>query len=141
MRKIIIAAAVVLFSGPAIAIEPGCYQDLDLRVIDGDSVEIVAEDLNVRIAGYDTPETWRPDPACEAFEREGGERATERLQGLLESRSHELCLTNGECGHGRPCGFLAVRQGGDWIDVGAILISEDLAIPFVGEMGDWCARQ
>ena len=133
MTRALTLASLLLLSVPAYALEPGCYVNLPMEVVDGDTVRI--ESGTVRLGGYDTPETHRPE--CEE-ERAWGQRATDRLTELLASHATELCITNAECNWGRPCGHLSVRMDGYLIDVGAILVSEDLAIPFVGSMGDWC---
>ena len=125
------ALALMLLAAPAGA---ECIRDPDLRVIDGDTVAY--DGPNVRLAGIDTPETWRPSCPEEAAL---GEQATERLRALLESHEAILCLPGTTCGHGRPCGVLVVLRGGYTLNVGSILISEGLARPFTGQMGEWCA--
>ena len=125
-----LALALSLLAAPAWA---ECIRDPDLRVIDGDTVELYED--SVRLAGFDTPETFRP--RCVA-ERRLSERATARLRGLLESHDAILCLPGTTCGRGRPCGVLMVLRGGYTLDVGSILISEGLAVPFTGSLGSWC---
>jgi hypothetical protein len=80
------------------------------------------------------PETRRA--ACEA-ERELGAKATRRLRDLVRARDLDFVYvacscpagTQGTlvCNYGRDCGTL--KSGGR--DVGAILIDEGLAVPFV----------
>ena len=84
---------------------------------------------------YDTPEV-RGHQECEE-ELALGRQASARLRELLETRPTILCITGTDCGHGRECGFLAVRMG-QTINVGSILMSEGLAVPFTGEQGEWC---
>ena len=127
-----LAILALLITAPAMAVEPGCYTDPELRVIDGDSVEF--EDTNIRLIGYDTPEVRSYE--CEE-ELALGRQASARLRELVETRPTILCITGTDCGHGRECGFLAVRMG-QTINVGSILMSEGSAVPFVGEQGDWC---
>ena len=126
-------AILLLLASPAWAVEPGCYPDPELRVIDGDSVEF--QGANIRLIGFDTPEV-RGHEECEE-ELALGQRASARLRELLETRPTILCITGTDCGHGRDCGLLAVRTG-QTLNVGSIFMSEGLAVPFVGEQGDWC---
>jgi endonuclease YncB( thermonuclease family) len=102
-------------------------------VIDGDTIQIFGVEPNVRLVGFDAPETWRPD--CEA-ERELGLKATARLRELVRgghlSFEYVRCscperIGTHWCNYGRDCGTL--KSNGR--DVGAILIEEDLAVPFV----------
>jgi endonuclease YncB( thermonuclease family) len=116
-------------------------------VIDGDTVRV--QNRTFRLVGFDTPETG--DRAKCDYERDLGERATQRLRDLIGSAaSIELtplpcaCLpgTHGtsQCNYGRSCGTL--RANGR--DVGAILISEGLARPYscgptgCPRRGQWC---
>lgn len=106
----------------------------DVQVIDGDTVGIRGLTANVRLVGFDTPETWRP--SCTA-ERQLGERATARLRQMLRDataiefeRVACSCQPGTEgtdrCNFGRLCGSLHV----DGQDVGSILIREGLAARF-----------
>lgn len=107
----------------------------EIRVIDGDTVSIRGERANVRLVGFNTPETYKP--SCSA-ERAVGQRATARLGELLRSANviefeGVTCScrsgTHGtsSCNFGRQCGSLYV----DGTDVGRILISEALAERYV----------
>lgn len=120
-----------------------------IRVIDGDTVTISGERANVRLVGFNTPETR--SPSCSA-ELAVGRKATARLKRLIKgAQSIEFrrvaCAcrpgTEGtkQCNFGRECGFLAV----DGTDVGTILIQERLAVPYrCGKIscpprpGSWC---
>jgi endonuclease YncB( thermonuclease family) len=106
----------------------------DVRVIDGDTVDIRGQDANVRLVGFNAPETWRP--SCNA-ELEAGRRATARLgQLVLGARSIEFkrvacsCRAGTEgtdkCNFGRQCGSLFV----DGVDVGTTLMGEGLAVAY-----------
>ena len=138
MTRLLLAALTLsLLAAPAWA---ECIQNPELEVVDGDTVEwlpteVLEEPLNVRLLGFDTPETSRPE--C-PDERALGEQATERLEELLESHEAILCITGTMCGHNRPCGVLVVQQGGFTLNVGSILMAEGLARPFTGQMGEWC---
>ena len=122
---------IVMMIGTPAAAE--CIQSPELEVVDGDNVRYQGQ--NVRLAGFNTPETYQP--RCDE-EAALGERATERLRTLLESHDAILCLPGTECGHGRLCGVLLVQRGGYTLDVGSILIEEGLARPFTGQRGSWC---
>lgn len=106
----------------------------DVRVIDGDTVDISGQAANVRLVGFNTPETWRPQ--CDN-ELAVGQRATARLNQLVRGASsiefrRVACScrpgTEGtdQCNFGRQCGSLFV----DGVDVGTTLIRERLAVPF-----------
>jgi endonuclease YncB( thermonuclease family) len=127
----------------------GAVQARDIRVIDGDTVAISGQRANVRLVGFNTPETR--SPSCSA-ELATGQRATARLKALVtEARSIEFkrvacaCRPGTEgtnrCNFGRQCGTLLV----DGTDVGNILISERLAVPYKcgatrcpPRPGNWC---
>jgi endonuclease YncB( thermonuclease family) len=125
---ILITLAIAL---PAIA-EP--INPEDIRVIDGDTIRVYHQQPNVRLVGFNAPETRRAE--CEA-EAELGARATRRLRDLIRAGHLEFqyvqcsCSSGMEgtfaCNYGRDCGTL--KSNGR--DVGAILIEEGLAVPFV----------
>jgi endonuclease YncB( thermonuclease family) len=120
-----------ILSAPAIAepIDPD-----DIRVIDGDTIRVYQEQPDVRLVGFNAPETRRA--ACEA-ERQLGAQATLRLRNLVRAGDLDFeyvacsCPPGTQdtfvCNYGRDCGTL--KSGGR--DVGAILIEEGLAVPFV----------
>ncbi|MGI3163903.1 SH3 domain-containing protein [Pseudooceanicola sp. 200-1SW] len=106
----------------------------DVRVIDGDTVDIRGQDANVRLVGFNAPETWRP--SCDA-ELKAGQRATARLvqlvrgAGAIEFRRVSCSCRPGtegtdQCNFGRQCGTLLV----DGVDVGKILMREGLAVAY-----------
>lgn len=106
----------------------------DVRIIDGDTVDIRGLPANVRLVGFNAPETWRP--SC-TEERQVGERATARLSQLVRNaasiefeRVACSCRPGTEgtdrCNFGRLCGSLFV----DGLDVGRTLIGEGLAVPY-----------
>jgi len=100
----------------------------DVRIIDGDTINVRGISPNVRLVGFNAPETWRP--SCTA-ERQVGERATARLSHLVRNaasiefeRVACSCRPGTEgtdrCNFGRLCGSLFV----DGQDVGQTLIGE-----------------
>lgn len=127
----------------------GAVSAPEIRVIDGDTVAIRGQQANVRLVGFNAPETG--SPACNA-ELQRGLQATNRLRTLLgEAGSIQFqrvacsCRpgTEGtrECNYGRQCGVLSV----DGRDVGRILIGEGLAVPYrcgatscPPRPGNWC---
>ena len=127
---LIVLACFLALSGMAAAapVEPK-----DVRVIDGDTIWVFQKGPNVRLVGFNAPETRRA--ACDA-ERELGGRATRRVRDLVKDGALDFefvacsCRPGTEltpaCNYGRRCGTLK----SDGRDVGAILIAEGLAVPF-----------
>ncbi|WP_052265349.1 SH3 domain-containing protein [Ruegeria sp. ANG-R] len=106
----------------------------DIRIVDGDTIDVRGMPANVRLVGFNTPETWKP--SCTA-ERQLGERATARLGQLVRDAAaiefeRVACAcrpgTEGtdQCNFGRLCGALFVNGQ----DVGRRLIAEGLAVPY-----------
>jgi endonuclease YncB( thermonuclease family) len=120
----------LLFASPGVAapIEPN-----DIRVIDGDTIRVNHQQPNVRLVGFNAPETQRAQ--CEP-ERELGAKATRRVRDLVREGNLDFefiacaCPPGTEgtqaCNYGRRCGTLKVNGR----DVGTILIAEGLAVPF-----------
>jgi endonuclease YncB( thermonuclease family) len=131
LLRLVLVLAVVLCVEPAIA---GPIDPADVRVIDGDTIRVQRQQPDVRLVGFNAPETRRA--ACYA-EQQLGARATRRLRELVRGGGLDLSYvacscsagTRGTpaCNYGRACGIL--KAGGR--DVGAILIEERLAVPFV----------
>ena len=106
----------------------------DFSITDGDTIRINGEGKGMRLVGFNTPETI--EPRC-AEERALGQQAKARLRQLVSKGRLSLeriqcsCKpgTQGTnaCNYGRSCGVVRV----DGRDVGDILISEGLAVPFV----------
>jgi|ERR1700730_5539905 endonuclease YncB( thermonuclease family) len=106
----------------------------DVRVIDGDTIRVFHKSPNVRLVGFNAPETRRAQ--CEA-ERELGARATRRVRDLVRDGNLDFefvacaCSFGTEgmpsCNYGRRCGTLKANGR----DVGEILVAERLAVPFV----------
>lgn len=102
-----------------------------IRVIDGDTIDLAGR--RIRLVGFNAPETFEPGCAREA---EAGARSKARLRqlvagGRLSYRPVACSCPPGtegtlSCNHGRHCGTLLA----DGRDVGEILVSEDLAVPF-----------
>jgi len=105
----------------------------DVTVIDGDTIAVYHMQPNVRLVGFNAPES--SNVACEA-ERQLGVRATQRLLELVRAGHLDFeyvecscpAKTQGTrfCNYGRDCGTLKSHDR----DVGAILIAEGLAVPF-----------
>ena len=120
-----------ILSMPAIA-EP--IDPEDIRVIDGDTIRVYHERPDVRLVGFNAPETRRA--ACQA-EAELGAKATRRVRDLVKAGNLDFeyvrCSCTEEtlgtfvCNYGRDCATL--RANGR--DVGTILIEEGLAVPFI----------
>ena len=110
-------------------------KSIAVHVIDGDTISLNDGRPNVRLVGFNTPETGNR-ARCEA-ERQKGDAAGRRLRELVSSGRSDFqqtacaCAPGTEgtdaCNFGRRCGTLRVRG----VDVGATLISEGLAVAFV----------
>ncbi|MDQ8729497.1 hypothetical protein [Bradyrhizobium sp. LHD-71] len=128
-------AAVYLRHDLAAALKPkaGAPEQLSahqVQVVDGDTIRLHGRQDEIRLIGFNTPETARA--RCDA-ERERGYTAMRRLRAIIASADLEFqaapcaCTSNTEdteaCNPGQRCGIL--RANG-W-DVGERLIAEGLA--------------
>jgi endonuclease YncB( thermonuclease family) len=103
-------------------------------VTDGDTIHVEGESNGTRLVGYNAPEVF--SPRC-TFEKELGDRATDRLKELVAAGPVELtrvscaCEPGTEgtdrCNYGRSCAVLYT----DGRNVSNILVGEGLAVPFV----------
>ena len=99
-------------------------------VVDGDTIWY--RGTKIRLADIDTPEITRP--AC-LYERQLGERATIRLQALLNAGPFTLASSaDDEDRYGRK--LRVIRRDGR--SLGAILIAEGLAQHWQGRRANWC---
>ena len=124
-----IAALVLVTAANAEPIDP-----TDIWIIDGDTVRIHNQHPNVRLVGFNAPETR--NATCQA-EADLGARATRRLRDLVKLGNLDFkyvrcsCPEGTQetfaCNWGRNCGTLKASGR----DVGAILIAEGLAVSFV----------
>lgn len=102
-------------------------------VTDGDTIRFQGEAKGTRLVGFNAPET--SGAQCSG-ERELGFRAADRLREMVATsvltfeKVRCSCRAGTEgteaCNYGRSCGILRA----DGRDVGEILISEGLAVPF-----------
>jgi endonuclease YncB( thermonuclease family) len=127
----LLCAVVVMPLGRSVVapIEPD-----DIRVIDGDTIRVQHSKPDVRLVGFNAPETRKAK--CEA-ERGPGAAATRRLRELVRQGDLDFefvqcsCRPGTEgtmsCNWGRRCGTLKANGR----DVGEILIDEKLAVPFI----------
>ena len=130
MRSCIVLICSIALVGSTLAspIDPR-----DVRVIDGDTIRVFQKQPNVRLVGFNAPETRTA--ACDA-ERELGAKATRRVRDLVRNGNLDFefvacsCPPGTEgtsaCNYGRRCGTLKA----DGHDIGAILIAEELAVSF-----------
>ncbi|TPL07607.1 thermonuclease family protein [Mesorhizobium sp. B2-4-14] len=103
-------------------------------ITDGDTIRLDGTAKGTRLVGCNAPESI--EPRC-AVEGDLGRRAKSRLTELVSSAKLELrmvpcsCPSGTEgtdrCNYGRSCGSLFANGQ----DVGDVLISEGLAVPFV----------
>ncbi|MGO6883037.1 thermonuclease family protein [Rhizobium ruizarguesonis] len=108
-------------------------QSQTFSITDGDTIRM-SDGTPVRLVGYNTPEKFEPQCSHEAAL---GNRASQRLKELVSTGKSTVtrvacsCKPGTEgtskCNYGRSCGYLHV----DGRDVGQILISEGLAVPFI----------
>lgn len=123
---------VVVF-GATIATDasPERIEPASIRVIDGDTIELHGQ--TVRLVGFDTPETWKPE--CD-FERVLGQQATARLAELVSSgRGVDIMMLPGRDRYNRGLGRLFIGN----VDVSEILTTEGLARPYEGGRREgWC---
>ena len=111
-----------------------------LRVVDGDTVRVEAliwigqsVEVNVRLAGVDAPEIFKP--GC-AAEREQGRRAAAFVEAMLAGEgAAALYDVEADKYGGRVVARMETAQGED---IGASLIATGLAAP-IAERRDWCA--
>src|SRR5262245_55441471 len=126
---VLAALAILILPATAAQIDPA-----DILVLDGDTIQVFHQHPNVRLVGFNAPETR--NAACQA-EADLGAKATRRLRDLVKlgnlDFSYVRCscpeATQGTfaCNYARDCWTL--RSNGR--DVGSILIEEGLAVPFV----------
>jgi endonuclease YncB( thermonuclease family) len=104
-----------------------------IHVIDGDTIHVTGTAPDVRLVGFNAPETTRS--RCPE-ERALGGSADRRLREIVRGGDLDLSFVSCSCrpgtadtplcNYGRKCGTL--KAGGR--DVGDILIAEGLAVPF-----------
>lgn len=103
-------------------------------ISDGDTIRLNGAAKGTRLVGFNTPESI--EPQCDV-EGDLGRRAKARLKELVATAKLELKMvpcscppgTEGtdKCNYGRSCGSLFA----DGRDVGEVLVSEELAVPFI----------
>ncbi|AGB43218.1 hypothetical protein Mesau_00732 [Mesorhizobium australicum WSM2073] len=106
----------------------------EFTITDGDTIRLDGSAKGTRLVGFNAPESIEPRCAVEA---DLGQRAKARLTELVASAKLELqmipcsCATGTEgtdrCNYGRSCGSLFSNGQ----DVGDVLMSEGLAVPFI----------
>lgn len=105
-----------------------------LRIIDGDTLEDMREDVTYRVVNIDTPETGGR-ARCEA-ERALGAEATARARALVDHARHiEFRATGRIDRYGRTIAFVVL----DGRDLGESLIAEGFARRWRGRREPWCA--
>jgi micrococcal nuclease len=104
-----------------------------MRIIDGDTLEDMREDVTYRVVNIDTPETGQR-ARCDA-ERALGNRATEMVRTLVRGAQQlELRETGRIDRYGRTIAFVLI----DGRDLGETLIAEGVARPWRGRREPWC---
>ncbi|MEM9576018.1 MAG: thermonuclease family protein [Pseudomonadota bacterium] len=105
-----------------------------MRVVDGDTIDVACRDgrANVRLTGYDTPETFRP--GC-ALEKRLGMKATMYLEQKLKGAGIVSLSTEGVDKYRRPL----VRAVIDGVPVADLMVQEGLAVRYKGgKRTNWC---
>lgn len=106
------------------------------RVVDGDTISIFCPDTgsrNLRLTGYDTPETYQPK--CRS-ERARGEAASRRLTALVRQARSVDVRFSGTDRYGRLLGRLFL----DRADIARLMVAEGHAVPYNGgRRRNWCA--
>ncbi|QNQ40946.1 thermonuclease family protein [Brucella intermedia] len=106
----------------------------DTCVIDGDTFVFRSE--RIRIANIDAPEIGHPK--CDA-ERRLGLVARQRLAALLSSGQVDIEKGDPKSGRARDrYGRTLATVYVEGVDVGSILIEEELARPWRGKREPWC---
>jgi endonuclease YncB( thermonuclease family) len=132
MRAWVIATVLTVATVAIAQTEP--IDPSDINVLDGDTITVFKMQPNVRLVGFNAPET---DRAVCPIERELGLKARDRLRALVGAGNLTFeyvdcscpAKTQGTfaCNYGRDCGTLKANGR----DVGAILINDGLAVSFV----------
>ena len=106
---------------------------MDIRVIDGDTIEDRTNGIKYRLANIDTPETG--DRARCAAERELGDLATTAARTLIANAHGLEVLPIGRIdSYGRTIAHVKV----DGRDLGETLVGCQLARPWSGRREPWC---
>jgi endonuclease YncB( thermonuclease family) len=132
MKTLVLTSIAALFLTTTAFAEP--VNPADILVVDGDTIHIHSKQPNIRLVSFNAPETR--NATCQA-EADLGAKATRRLRDLVKLGNLDFeyvrcsCpeATQGTfaCNYARDCGTLKASGR----DVGAILIEEGLAVPFV----------
>jgi endonuclease YncB( thermonuclease family) len=131
--SVIALAAFILAVAGAVYATAAPIQRDDVRVIDADTVRLHNQRPDVRLVGFNAPETRRAN--CPA-ERELGNQAARRVRELIRTGTLDFTYVacacrpgtagTNACNFGRRCGTLKVNGR----DLGDILTAEKLAVPF-----------
>jgi endonuclease YncB( thermonuclease family) len=79
MKKLLLTGIVALFLVMPVSAEP--IDPTDIQIIDGDTIHIHSKQPNIRLVGFNAPETR--NATCQA-EADLGARATRRLRDLVK---------------------------------------------------------
>lgn len=94
-----------------------------IKVHDGDTVKL-ANGMEVRYLGLDTPETYHPEKPVEYF----GVKASKFNEKLVGGKKVKLEYdVNKKDQHGRILAYAYVKEDGKWINVNAKLLKEGYA--------------
>lgn len=144
-------AAIVLAAGVSVAGDASintAYEGRVVRIIDSDNQEIrmsvfpgIEAVYSVRSLGIDTPEKFRPDPACKPQEKEFALEATRYVQSLIKP-GDAVRVSNVGLGKyaGRVTGLLWFQSpDGDWLSLSQDLKNREFAYEYWGgTKQSWC---
>jgi micrococcal nuclease len=134
---LVLAVAIVQLGGSPPSLQLSAQEpssaSVQLRIIDGDTVEVRDTGERIRLENIDTPETGRR-ARCSA-EAEAGERATAGARRIVsQSESISVRRSGRTDRYGRTIGWVSV----DGRDLGGRLIEAGLARPWRGRRKPWC---
>ena len=104
------------------------------RVVDGDTIKVACSESqgNVRLVGFDTPETYQP--RCDA-EKRLGQQAKGALEKLLRTAYQIDLKRTGIDKYGRVLARVYI----DGVDIAKPMIAQGLAVPYDGgKRMNWC---
>jgi len=129
-----------------LALTAALIGSLSVRVIDGDTLELCAQDVDVcevvRIANIDAPEMR--GAGC-PFEDEGGDAAAAAAVAILARADAVRIEERLHKSHGRTVARVTVDVDGRARDLGLMLIAEGVAVwrapdDRTGDAPAWCGR-
>jgi micrococcal nuclease len=130
-RRLTIIVALACAAGMISPAHAGRELRDSIMVIDGNTVR--AQGITVRLIGFDVPA--RSNGKC-AYENELGVKAAELLNEMI---NHGVSISLQSTGRKDPSGVILGTLTIDGMDIGDMMISEELAVPYNGgRRRSWC---